>query len=236
MSNSDNFDFKNLITEKSGNIHLIESMNMPYLDALKLQDEINQYVYHHPDEIYFFITSHEECLTMGRGLRENDIIKHDLVVDSTERLNNSSLPLHTIKRGGGMTFHHPGQIVIYPILSVTKAKLSALQLIDKLFQSVRHCVKSLYNIDLKIRHDLLGLWHEDKKICSMGIELKKFISKHGLALNVEIQDEYRKKIKGLNPCGLSFDTYRPLKDLSSLVKKEELINKVKQAIIDEFKE
>ncbi|MEE3080328.1 MAG: lipoyl(octanoyl) transferase LipB, partial [Bdellovibrionota bacterium] len=153
----------------------------------------------------------------------------------TERLNNSSLPLHTIKRGGGMTFHHPDQIVIYPILSVTKAKLSALELIDKLFRSVAHCVKSLYNIDLKVRHDLLGLWHEDKKICSMGIELKRFISKHGLALNVEIQDEYREKMKGLNPCGLSFDRYLSLKEISSRVNKEELINKVKQAIIDEFK-
>lgn len=234
MSNSDNFDFKSLITIKSGNIHVIEAMNTPYLDALKLQDEINQYVYHHPDEVYFLITSHEECLTMGRGLRENDIKKHDLVVDNTQRLNNSPLPLHTIKRGGGMTFHHPGQIIIYPILSVIKAKLSALELIDKLFHSVIRCVKSLYNIDLRVRHDLLGLWHEDKKICSMGIELKRFISKHGLALNVEIQDEYREKMKDLNPCGLSFDRYLSLKEISLKVNKEELINEVKKTIINDF--
>ena len=74
----------------------------------------------------------------------------------------------------------------------------------------------------------------EERICSMGIELKRFISKHGLALNVEIQDEYREKMKDLNPCGLSFDRYLSLKEISLKVNKEELINEVKKTIINDF--
>ena len=195
---------------QSENTFIIEHFNRPYLEVLDLQNTLNTFVYENPQYRFFIFTSHEECLTMGRGLRENDIKKYELIEDSMDDLVKSDLQIHQIKRGGGMTFHHSGQLVIYPILSITKEKKSSLELMDWLFQIIIDAVYELTDIKLEIRHDLLGLWYGDKKVCSMGIELNRYVTKHGLALNLRFEEDLQNKLAKLNPCGLNFKTYLSL--------------------------
>ncbi len=212
---------------QSENTFIIEHFNKPYLEVLELQNNLNTFVYENPQYRFFIFTSHEECLTMGRGLRENDIKKYELIEDSMDDLVKSDLQIHQIKRGGGMTFHHSGQLVIYPILSITKEKKSSLELMDWLFQIIIDAVYELTDIKLEIRHDLLGLWYGDKKVCSMGIELNRYVTKHGLALNLSFEKELTDKLKSIHPCGLSFSKYQSLE----LTDKDQLISSVIQRLV-----
>src|SRR5205814_5072103 len=144
------------------------------LDALKMQEEIvaqkreNRLA---PDQLVML--EHEPVYTIGR------------TPDQTSLLDPEKLPhpLFTINRGGQATYHGPGQLMGYPIVDLRRCGQDLHRYLrwieDLLVKTLR-----IFDISAKTRPGLTGVWVEDRKIASIGVGVRHWITMHGFALNV----------------------------------------------------
>lgn len=178
-------------------------------EALKLVQENNLRV--------LICTSHPEVLTNGRGLqkpRKGEVL--DLVEFNPADHKSLPYPLYQIERGGGLTFHHPGQFIFYPIVKLNPATLSLSIMMNQIFDFSIDVLKSWGVEGLSHENKLLGLWYGEKKLASMGIAIEKLTTFHGMALNVLENKNMRAALQALNPCGLNADTYTSVEALTTL--------------------
>ncbi|MFG1481808.1 hypothetical protein ABMA79_09335 [Halobacteriovorax sp. HFRX-2_2] len=208
---------KNYTLESKNQTHIFHKDNWDYLEALAFQEKANEYIYANPEQMVYIITSHPEVFTMGRGLQRNQIEEHGLVDFDQALVGKIDVPVVEIKRGGGLTFHHPGQVIVYPIVNIAQQKLRTIELINNLFKSTVNAIGLSDSTisDLDFDRPLLGLWHGEKKVASMGVQLKKFVSMHGMALNVYPSERMNKALLMTFPCGLPGDIYNTLVNISS---------------------
>ncbi|WP_419172418.1 lipoyl(octanoyl) transferase LipB [Halobacteriovorax sp.] len=196
--------------------HIFHKDNWDYEEALTFQEKVNEFIYDNPEQMVYIITSHPEVFTMGRGLQRNQIEQHGLVDFDQAIINKIDVPVVNIKRGGGLTFHHPGQVIVYPIVHIGRQKLKTIELINNLFKSTVRAIenndKTISNLDFD--RPLLGLWHGEKKLASMGVQLKRFVSMHGMALNVYPSQKMNRALQLTFPCGLPGDIYNTLVNVS----------------------
>lgn len=203
---------------------VITKLNWPYEKALNFQNEANKFVYENPEYCIYIITSHPSVLTMGRGLQRGMVDKHNLIEFDQTLSSQIPVEVYNVKRGGGLTFHHPGQIVIYPIVHIAHQKIKTIQLMNSIFSMAKNVIEKNTNLtNLDYERDLLGLWSDTHKIASMGIQLVKFVSLHGLAINILKDDTISNVLKKVYPCGLSGMVYKSVEELcdvnhTSLVK------------------
>lgn len=137
-----------------------------------------------PDSV--IVVEHNHVLTSGRsGKRENVL--------------SSDLQLYEIERGGDVTYHGPGQLVVYPLVSLQERSLGTKQYVE-LLESVM--VETLLHFGIRSEGKLgkeTGVWTESRrKIASIGVATSHWITYHGFALNVNTDLSYFAKIK---PCG-----------------------------------
>jgi len=106
-------------------------------------------------------------------------------------------PLLRTERGGETTFHGPGQIVLYPILSLRRRELGVRDYVCLLEQS---CIDLLsdYSIEAGRREGLPGVWHGDAKIAAIGLRVSRGIVWHGMALNVCVEADW---FSAIDACG-----------------------------------
>lgn len=178
-------------------------------EALKLVQENNLRV--------LICTSHPEVLTNGRGLqkpRKGEVL--DLVEFNPADHKSLPYPLYQIERGGGLTFHHPGQFIFYPIVKLNPATLSLSTMMNQIFDFSIDVLKGWNIENLSHENKHLGLWHREKKLASMGIAIEKLTTFHGMALNVVENKNMRSALEALNPCGLNADTYTSVEALTTL--------------------
>jgi lipoate-protein ligase B len=148
-----------------------------------------------PDTLIF--VEHPHVLTLGRKSNINNIF-------------DTSLPVYHVERGGDVTYHGPGQIVGYPIFDINKEKD-----INKFLRNLEEVIiESLkdYGLIGKRIEKYTGVWINDKKIASIGIAFKNWISYHGFALNVATDLNYFYRI---NPCGLESAIMTSMENLLS---------------------
>lgn len=144
---------------------------------------------------------HDPVFTIGRtGSREH------LLVDP-ERLDREGIDILDIERGGDITYHGPGQLVVYPILDLRARGLGVKDFVDRLEETAIRVLADC-NIDAARRPGYPGVWvaetraddaRETRKIASIGVYVKGWVTMHGLALNVAVNAEHFAMI---NPCGL----------------------------------
>ena len=136
-----------------------------------------------PDELWF--TEHPPVFTMG------------LNADEEHLLTPGDIPVVQIDRGGQVTYHGPGQLMVYPLIDLKRANLGVRTLVTALEQSIVDFVAD-YDIEAIARPDAPGVYVEDKKLASVGLRIRRGASFHGMALNVEVELEPFSRI---NPCG-----------------------------------
>ncbi|NNC98915.1 MAG: lipoyl(octanoyl) transferase LipB [Gammaproteobacteria bacterium] len=112
-------------------------------------------------------------------------------------LNLSSIPVVKTDRGGQITYHGPGQIVMYPMLSLKRYGLSVKGLVRKLEQAVIALLAEL-EISGERRLDAPGVYVDDKKIAALGLRIRRGTSYHGLSLNVDMD---LTPFANIDPCG-----------------------------------
>ena len=165
---------------------------MDYEEALDLQRGIvaakKEKRFH--DDIILFL-EHPPVFTIGRnGGRENLVVSEDF-------LQRQGVNVVQIERGGNITYHGPGQLVAYPILDLTAARLGVRDFVDGL-EMVMVRTASQWGVQADGHPKNRGVWMGDQKLGSIGITLSKGISFHGLALNVNTNLE---PFNWINPCG-----------------------------------
>lgn len=134
------------------------------------------------------LVEHNHVLTLGRSSHVENILLKDL-------------PVFEIERGGDVTYHGPGQLVAYPIISLQELGLGVRQYVE-LLESV--IVETLASVGIHARGQLgklTGVWVDgSRKIASIGVATSHWVTYHGFALNVNTDLSYFEKI---NPCGFS---------------------------------
>lgn len=110
----------------------------------------------------------------------------------------SDLPIVEVERGGEATYHGPGQIVVYPIVHLTYARRD-LHAFQRDLEEVGIRTLAGLGIEARRREGLTGVWVGDKKIQSLGIAVRRWVTWHGLALNVSTD---LAQFQAFHPCGL----------------------------------
>ena len=136
-----------------------------------------------PDEIWF--TEHEKVFTLGLNTAPEHL------------LETGDIPVVQIDRGGQVTYHGPGQLMIYPLIDLRRAGLGVRDLVTALEQSVVDLAAE-YDIDAASRRDAPGVYVDGVKLASVGLRIRRGSSFHGMALNVDTDLEPFSRI---NPCG-----------------------------------
>ncbi|WP_210449250.1 lipoyl(octanoyl) transferase LipB [Vibrio crassostreae] len=112
-------------------------------------------------------------------------------------LNAGDIPVIQSDRGGQVTYHGPGQLVAYFLINIRRKKFGARDLVTHIENLVINTLKA-YNIDSAARPDAPGVYVDGKKICSLGLRIRRGCSFHGLALNVDMD---LSPFLRINPCG-----------------------------------
>ncbi|QPK03614.1 lipoyl(octanoyl) transferase LipB [Vibrio kanaloae] len=112
-------------------------------------------------------------------------------------LNAGNIPVVQSDRGGQVTYHGPGQLVAYFLINIRRKKFGVRDLVTHIENLVINTMKA-YNIDSAARPDAPGVYVDGKKICSLGLRIRRGCSFHGLALNVNMD---LSPFLRINPCG-----------------------------------
>jgi lipoyl(octanoyl) transferase len=136
-----------------------------------------------PDELWFL--EHPPVFTLGmNGRREHIIAPGDI-------------PVIDIDRGGQVTYHGPGQLVVYPLVDLRRLGIGVRQLVVALENAIVATV-ARWGIEAAGRRDAPGVYVAGRKLASLGLRIRRGSSYHGLALNVSMDLEPFRRI---NPCG-----------------------------------
>jgi lipoyl(octanoyl) transferase len=138
---------------------------------------------HCPDEIW--LLEHEPVFTLGMN------------ADRSHLLAPGDIPVLQIDRGGQVTYHAPGQLVVYALIDMRRAGLGVRALLSALERSVIDYVAPM-GIQAQCRPDAPGVYVEGRKLASIGLRVRRAGSYHGLAFNIRMDLEPFQRI---NPCG-----------------------------------
>jgi lipoyl(octanoyl) transferase len=114
-------------------------------------------------------------------------------------LNPGDIPVVQTDRGGQITYHGPGQLMVYTLIDLKRKKFNVRELVSVLEQSVIDLLAE-FQIIAAAKHDAPGVYVDHKKICSIGLRIRKGCSYHGIAFNVALDLEPFTRI---NPCGFT---------------------------------
>ena len=165
---------------------------MKYHDALKLQKELVEQ--RQSDTICntVIMLEHPPVITLGAHKSENR-----LLVDK-ETLTEKNIELVEIGRGGAATAHNPGQVVIYPIIKLQSLGLGVTDYIRQLEHIGIELLKR-FGINAARRKGFPGLWLQEKKIGAIGVKVKRWVTFHGMAINIKNDLSI---FENIVPCGL----------------------------------
>ena len=194
-----------------------------YKEAWQLQKDVLEARCNNKIKDTLFLLEHKNTYTLGKVADKNHLI-------STEKfLNDNDISVYEIDRGGDITYHGPGQIVGYPIINLNDWKKDTHKYLRALEEVI---IKTCNNYGLKAERNkkYTGVWIEDRKIAAIGIKVKKWVTMHGFAINVNTDLSL---FNGIIPCGIEDKDVTSLKN--ELGKKID-ISKVKEILLSNFKD
>ena len=174
------------------------------------------------EEIWFL--EHQNVFTAGSSTPK------EFKIDKINKI-----PVIKVNRGGKITFHGPGQLVIYPLINLKKRKKNIIDYINSLEDI---CIKAFKRNDIKLfrkKEKNRGLWVENnselKKIIFIGLRYSKGIIHHGLSINFDLDlDNFQK----IDPCGLNSRDISSLKELKINYNKEKIYQDLKEEFMKVF--
>lgn len=147
------------------------------------------------------LTEHEPVLTLGRGSAR-----------AGETASSSELPLVEVERGGEATYHGPGQLVAYPILALEPERRDLHRYLRELEELVIRVLAEVELVGTR-RPGATGVWVGEHKLCSIGVAVRRWVSWHGLALNVHTD---LSAFASFRPCGFDPRVMGRLDELAEL--------------------
>lgn len=174
------------------------------------------------EDVLLFV-EHPNVITMGSSGREENLLL------SKEELLKKGVEFYKVDRGGDITYHGPGQLVGYPIIDLSRRNKDLLLYVRSLEKSVVE-VLAKYNIKASTKKDLTGVWVGNEKICAVGVGARSWITKHGFALNVNVDLDC---FSWIIPCGIRGFSVTSMERL--LLKKPDF-DEVKDSYVKAFSE
>ncbi len=177
----------------SRTLELIDLGRRPYLEVLELQRDLCRRRMHgEMERDLLLLVEHEPVITLGRGLRSTSL---PLPPAALER---RGVPVVEVERGGDVTYHGPGQLVGYPIVDLRSHREDLHWYLRQLEATLISALGAL-GVPAERNPGLTGVWTSGRKIASLGIHVKQWITFHGFALNVSTDLSYFDLIV---PCGI----------------------------------
>ena len=191
---------------------------LDFLAALSQQEQLLELKQREGTADILLFVEHPHVYTIGRGGDLNNV------------LAAQDVPLHRTSRGGDVTYHGPGQLVMYPIIDLrSKLRKDVHRYVRNLEMTTIETLKD-FGLEATRRPPYTGIWIGNKKIAAIGLAVRRSITYHGLALNVNTDLSYFSRIV---PCGLSWA------DVTSIAKelgKEQSQTQVQAGFLHHFAE
>ncbi|MDP8260144.1 MAG: lipoyl(octanoyl) transferase LipB [Candidatus Gygaella obscura] len=203
------------------NLQAIDLGLIDFQKAHTKQIELIENIYKTRKSDYLIFCEHPAVITLGRRTNAENLLKNESF------LKEKSIPVIKTNRGGDITCHSPGQMVIYPLIDLKKT-FKDLHRYFRFLETV--VIDALAKIDITAqrKEGLTGVWVKEKKIASIGIGVRRWISFHGMAINLNNSLEVFSFMK---PCGLDVEMISAKKILSQDIDRDNF----KHIIIEQFK-
>lgn len=166
---------------------------LPYAEGLRIQLALHQARLDHriPDTV--LLLQHHPVITLGRRGRDNHLLAH------ADELKRRGIDLFESSRGGDVTYHGPGQVVIYPIMRLGTTGTDSHGYLHNLEEiAIRTC--ATFGVDAWRREGKSGAWTKAGKIAAIGFKIQRWVTQHGMSFNVE---EGLIGFDLIVPCGLA---------------------------------
>ena len=198
------------------NIEIKKSVKpVNYIDAINIMEERLEQIFNNKEKELIWTLEHEEIYTAGTSYNEKDMIEKSIKIIETYR-------------GGKITCHGPGQLILYFVLDLRNKK-DIRKFINSIEKTIIETLKT-FDIETFSDKDNIGIWYNEngkvKKVAAIGVRVKKWIAYHGFALNINNNlDQYKKIV----PCGIKN------KGITNLVKiKKKDYSKLGDLLIEKF--
>jgi len=135
------------------------------------------------DEIWF--VEHPPVYTQGRNGKPEHL------------LSTKNIPVIPVDRGGQVTYHGPGQLIMYLLINIRRLNKGIRFIVHAIEQAIQDTLTD-YDLNTSLKASAPGVYIESKKIAQLGLRVKKFCTYHGLSLNIDMD---LRPFQGINPCG-----------------------------------
>ncbi len=187
-----------------------------YEDALKFMEKRLLEIDQNKSNDLIWILEHEDIYTAGTSYKESEIIDKSIQVLKTNR-------------GGKITYHGPGQLICYFVISLKKRKKDIRKFISIIEKTIVETLK-YYSIDTFPDKNNIGVWYNDnsniKKIAAIGVRVSKWIAYHGFSINI---NNDLKKYDAIIPCGINDKGVTSLNNI-----KDQNYKGIEDKLIDNF--
>lgn len=186
-----------------------------YKDAISFMEQRVNEINTNQNSELIWILEHPHVYTMGTSSNNDDLI------------NTKNIPVISTLRGGKTTYHGPGQKIIYIMLDLKKRNKS-IHIFRKQLERVLINTLNYFNLVVETRNNRVGLWipsksnkNHEKKLVAIGVRIRRWVTFHGLALNVFTNLAY---FQGIIPCGLKNHGVTSMVEEGIIVNDKELNN------------
>lgn len=168
---------------------------MDYGKALEIQEKLLEKRQQNLVGDVLLLVEHPPVLTVGRSGKYSNIIT------GMEELKSLGITVYDVNRGGDVTYHGPGQVVGYPVMGLDKYGRDVKEYVWRIEEVFIRLLKEEFNITAhREEKKYTGVWVDDEKITAIGIAVKRWVTMHGFAFNVNTNLEH---FKWINPCGIT---------------------------------
>jgi lipoyl(octanoyl) transferase len=192
-----------------------------YEAALRLQNQLAQARMEERTADVLLLLQHPPVITMGKSGKVQNVL-------DPRTIQEKNIKVIFTDRGGDVTYHGPGQLVLYPILNLRLHGLSVPGYVGKLEETAIRTLDR-YGIQARRIEKLRGVWVGNEKVAALGVHLARWISKHGLALNVNTNLD---PFDLINPCG----TGRKATSMARILGREVPMEEVEMRMMEAFSE
>ncbi len=191
--------------------------------AWDFQKEIFQEVKNVLLESGLIFCQHYPVITLGRTANKKNILV------SEQELKMRGITISEIERGGDVTYHGPGQLIVYPIFNLNYYKKD-IHLFLRQLEGITITLLSDFGIEASRYPGLTGVWVGKQKVASIGIAIRNWITLHGLSINVKKDD--LDNFRFIRPCGMDIE----MTSIETILSKGVGIDTLKEKFIYNFRE
>ncbi len=164
--------------QQSGQLVIRDCGLAGYGEVLSIQQELLAARQEDSVPNTILVVEHHPVITLGARKSENKLRAEETTLQA------KGIEIVTIGRGGGTTAHNPGQLVIYPIIKLKSLKIDVTEFVRRIEQLGLELLAQL-GVTADRKKGLPGLWVGNDKIASVGVQIKKWVTMHGIAINIQ---------------------------------------------------